>query len=65
MPLVATLSRSILSAHLARPADQVKLVEQDADVFHIDILDARFVNLQAPAIAAGARDLALVAGRRV
>lgn len=43
MPQVATLSASILSADLAHLADQVKLVEPYADVFHIDIMDARFV----------------------
>jgi ribulose-phosphate 3-epimerase len=43
MPHVATLSASILSADLARLADQVKLVEPYAEVFHIDIMDARFV----------------------
>jgi len=43
MPKVATLSASILSADLAHLADQVKLVEPYADVFHIDIMDARFV----------------------
>ena len=40
---MATLSASILSADLAHLADQVKLVEPYADVFHIDIMDARFV----------------------
>lgn len=43
MPHVATLSASIMSADLAHAADQVKLVEPYADVFHIDIMDARFV----------------------
>jgi ribulose-phosphate 3-epimerase len=43
MPSVATLAASILSSDLARLADQVKLVEPYADVFHIDIMDAHFV----------------------
>lgn len=43
MPGVGMLSVSILSADLARLADQVKLVEPYADIFHIDIMDARFV----------------------
>lgn len=37
------LSVSILSADLARLAEQVKLVEPYADIVHIDIMDAHFV----------------------
>ncbi|MGZ4124272.1 MAG: ribulose-phosphate 3-epimerase [Actinomycetota bacterium] len=37
------LSASILSADYARLADQVKLVEQYADVIHVDVMDAHFV----------------------
>jgi ribulose-phosphate 3-epimerase len=40
---VATLSASILSADLARLADQVRLVEPFADAIHVDIMDGRFV----------------------
>ena len=43
------LSASILAADLARLADQVKLVEKSADVFHVDIMDGHFV----PPIALG------------
>ena len=44
------LSASILSADLAHLADQIKLVEQHAEVIHIDIMDGHFV----PPIALGA-----------
>lgn len=37
------LSAALLSADLARLAEQVKLVEAHADLFHIDISDAHFV----------------------
>ncbi|HEY7754898.1 MAG TPA: ribulose-phosphate 3-epimerase [Actinomycetota bacterium] len=37
------LSASILSADLARLAEQVKLVDRHADVIHIDVMDAHFV----------------------
>jgi ribulose-phosphate 3-epimerase len=46
---VGVLSASILSADLARLADQVKLVEPYADTIHIDIMDGHFV----PPIALG------------
>jgi ribulose-phosphate 3-epimerase len=46
---VGALSASILSADLARLADQVKLVEPHADTIHIDIMDGHFV----PPIALG------------
>ena len=37
------LGVSILSADLSHLADQVKLVEQHADLIHIDVMDAHFV----------------------
>lgn len=37
------LSASILSADLAHLADQVKLVDEHADVIHVDVMDAHFV----------------------
>ena len=37
------LAASILSADLARLAEQVKLIEAYADLIHIDIMDAHFV----------------------
>ena len=43
------LAASILAADLARLGEQVKLVEQHADVFHVDIMDGHFV----PPIALG------------
>jgi ribulose-phosphate 3-epimerase len=46
---VGVLAASILSADLARLADQVKLVEAHADIIHIDIMDGHFV----PPIALG------------
>jgi ribulose-phosphate 3-epimerase len=46
---VGMLAASILSADLAHLADQVKLVEQHADIIHIDIMDGHFV----PPIALG------------
>jgi ribulose-phosphate 3-epimerase len=46
---VGTLAASILSADLAHLADQVKLVEEHAEVIHIDIMDGHFV----PPIALG------------
>ncbi len=44
------LAASILGADLAHLADQVKLVEQHAEVVHVDIMDGHFV----PPIALGA-----------
>ena len=49
MAPVGKLAASILSADLAYLADQVKLVEQHADIIHIDIMDGHFV----PPIALG------------
>jgi ribulose-phosphate 3-epimerase len=46
---VGKLAASILSADLAYLADQVKLVQEHADVIHIDIMDGHFV----PPIALG------------
>jgi ribulose-phosphate 3-epimerase len=46
---VGTLAASILSADLAHLADQVKLVEDHAEIIHIDIMDGHFV----PPIALG------------
>ena len=43
------LAASILSADLAHLADQVKLVQEHAEVIHIDIMDGHFV----PPIALG------------
>ncbi|MGZ8605567.1 MAG: ribulose-phosphate 3-epimerase [Actinomycetota bacterium] len=40
---MGTLSASILSADLARLAEQVKLVQEHADVIHVDLMDAHFV----------------------
>ena len=40
---MATLSASILSADLARLADQILLVEPYAETIHIDVMDGRFV----------------------
>jgi ribulose-phosphate 3-epimerase len=37
------LSVSILGADLAHLAEQVKLVEQHADLIHVDVMDAHFV----------------------
>jgi ribulose-phosphate 3-epimerase len=37
------LAASILSADLAHLADQVKLVQEHADLIHVDIMDAHFV----------------------
>jgi ribulose-phosphate 3-epimerase len=47
---VGRLSASILAADLARLGDQVKLVEDYAEVIHVDIMDGHFV----PPIALGA-----------
>jgi ribulose-phosphate 3-epimerase len=46
---VGKLAASILSADLARLAEQVKLVQDHADIIHIDIMDGHFV----PPIALG------------
>jgi ribulose-phosphate 3-epimerase len=40
---MGTLSASILAADLAHLADQVKLIEDHAEVIHIDIMDAHLV----------------------
>ena len=42
-PRSAKLAASILSADLARLADQVKAVEADLDMIHVDNMDAHFV----------------------
>lgn len=39
----AILAASILSADFAHLADQVKLVEEHADLLHVDVMDAHFV----------------------
>lgn len=44
------LSASILAADLARLGEQVKLIDEHADVIHVDIMDGHFV----PPIALGA-----------
>ncbi len=49
MGRVGKLAASILSADLAHLADQVKLVQEHAEVIHIDIMDGHFV----PPIALG------------
>jgi ribulose-phosphate 3-epimerase len=52
---VATLAASILSADLARLADEVKLVHADADLIHIDVMDGHFVpplTIGPPVVAA-------------
>jgi ribulose-phosphate 3-epimerase len=49
MGRVGKLAASILAADLARLADQVKLVEDHADIIHVDIMDGHFV----PPIALG------------
>jgi ribulose-phosphate 3-epimerase len=49
MTTVGKLAASILSADLAYLADQVKLVQEHADIIHIDIMDGHFV----PPIALG------------
>ena len=49
MTAVGKLAASILSADLAHLADQVKLVQEHAEVIHIDIMDGHFV----PPIALG------------
>jgi ribulose-phosphate 3-epimerase len=49
MANMGKLAASILSADLACLADQVKLVEEHADIIHIDIMDGHFV----PPIALG------------
>jgi ribulose-phosphate 3-epimerase len=41
---MATLSASILSADLARLADQVDLVRDRVDAIHVDVIDARFAS---------------------
>jgi ribulose-phosphate 3-epimerase len=49
MPPVGKLAASILAADLAHLADQVKAVEEAADIIHVDIMDGHFV----PPIALG------------
>jgi ribulose-phosphate 3-epimerase len=52
---VARLAASILSADLARLADEVKLVERSVDIIHVDVMDAHFVpplTIGPPVIAA-------------
>jgi ribulose-phosphate 3-epimerase len=52
---VAKLAASILSADLARLADEVKLVEPHVDLIHVDVMDAHFVpplTIGPPVIAA-------------
>jgi ribulose-phosphate 3-epimerase len=46
---VGRLAASILAADFGHLADQMKLVEEHADVFHIDIMDGHFV----PPVALG------------
>jgi ribulose-phosphate 3-epimerase len=43
MGAVAKLGASILSADLARLAEEVKLVGEHADLIHIDVMDGHFV----------------------
>ena len=40
---MAKLGASILSADLARLAEEVKLVGEHADLIHIDVMDGHFV----------------------
>jgi ribulose-phosphate 3-epimerase len=54
---VAKLGASILSADLARLAEEVKLVDEHADLIHIDIMDGHFVPplTVGPAVVAALR----------
>jgi ribulose-phosphate 3-epimerase len=59
---VAKLAASILSADLARLAEEVKLVEPHVDLIHVDVMDAHFVpplTIGPPVIAALRRHTAL------
>jgi ribulose-phosphate 3-epimerase len=59
---MAKLAASILSADLARLAEQVKLVERHVDLIHVDVMDAHFVpplTIGPPMIAALRRHTAL------
>lgn len=59
---MARLAASILSADLARLAEEVKLVEPHVDLIHVDVMDAHFVpplTLGPPVIAALRRHTAL------
>ena len=52
---MALLAASILSADLARLAEEVKLVEEHVDLIHVDVMDAHFVpplTIGPPVIAA-------------
>ena len=59
---MARLAASILSADLARLAEEVKLVEPHVDLIHVDVMDAHFVpplTIGPPVIAALRRHTAL------
>lgn len=59
---MARLAASILSADLARLAEEVKLVEPHVDLIHVDVMDARFVpplTIGPPVIASLRRHTAL------
>lgn len=59
---MAKLAASILSADLARLAEEVKLVEPHVDLIHVDVMDAHFVpplTIGPPVIAALRRHTAL------
>jgi ribulose-phosphate 3-epimerase len=59
---MARLAASILSADLARLAEEVKLVEPYVDLIHVDVMDAHFVpplTIGPPVIAALRRHTAL------
>ena len=59
---MARLAASILSADLARLAEEVKLVEPHVDLIHVDVMDAHFVpplTIGPPVIASLRRHTAL------
>ena len=59
---MARLAASILSADLARLAEEVKLVEPYVDLIHVDVMDAHFVpplTIGPPVIASLRRHTAL------